>query len=114
MAASIKCGERPFKGGVWGGFGPPAKIEKKSKIVKKFNPGSRFLFLKFLNKDLHCMGMGSFVTKATAEMSCWTKKKKEEESGETPKEIGLRIQDDSDCGLHRGFITSRAYGADRC
>ena len=25
MAASIKCDERPFKGGVWGGFAPPAK-----------------------------------------------------------------------------------------
>ena len=26
MAASIKCDERPFKGGVWGGFAPPAKM----------------------------------------------------------------------------------------
>ena len=25
MAASIKCDERPFKGGVWRGFAPPAK-----------------------------------------------------------------------------------------
>ena len=25
MAASIKRDEQPFKGGVWGGFAPPAK-----------------------------------------------------------------------------------------
>ena len=44
MAASIKCGERPFKGGVWGGFAPPSQklgglggSAPQPKIFRKFS-----------------------------------------------------------------------------
>ena len=41
MAASIKCDERPFKGGVWGGFAsevyPPPSNAKQYKPAKASN-----------------------------------------------------------------------------
>ena len=46
MAGSIKCDERSFKGGVCGGFAPPAKIEKKKTFFLFFEKSvlkSRFL-----------------------------------------------------------------------
>ena len=42
MAASIKCDERPFKGGVWGGFAsevyPPQQREAVQVVAKFFKP----------------------------------------------------------------------------
>ena len=53
MAASIKCDERPFKGGVWAGFASPAKnwgvwgAAPPSQIFRKFFEKVRFFFEKF-------------------------------------------------------------------
>ena len=68
MAASIKCDERPFRGGVWGGFAPPAK----NRGVWEAAPPSQTR--KFFEMYFHMLNIIGILLSNSFLRATWSKK----------------------------------------